>query len=212
MDVLFEDDYLLVVNKPAGVATQSQGVGTNDLESECKKYRKRKGEPAQIFVVHRLDQPVAGILVFAKTKQAAAILTQDLQKDSFSKIYKARVYASKVLPEAELRDYLVKDAKSNTSKVCAKTTAGAKEAVLIYKLLDKQKDTALLLVNLQTGRHHQIRVQLSNAGMPILGDIKYGSKESIEASKKMGLRFIELCACHLEFTHPITKQHMEYSI
>lgn len=213
MEVLFEDEYILVVNKPAGIATQAKGVATKDLETECKKYRKSNGEVPEIYVVHRLDQPVSGIIVFAKTKESAAALSKGMREDDFSKDYRAVIYKQKeIVSGAKLTDYLIKDGKTNSSCVVPKTTPGAKEAVLVYKLEEETDETATLMVHLKTGRHHQIRVQLSNAGMPILGDLKYGSKESIDYSQKHNITSVNLCACHLEFNHPKTKGHMEFSI
>lgn len=162
MDILFEDDYVLVVNKPAGIATQSGGVAAKDIESECRKYRKRKGEPAEIYIVHRLDQPVSGILVMAKTKEAVGKLSKGMQEDDFSKDYRAVVHKeTDVIEGGKLTDYLLKDSRTNMSSVVSKGTKGAKEASLIYKVEKEDDATATLAVHLLTGRHHQIRVQLS---------------------------------------------------
>ena len=213
MEVLFEDDEILVINKPAGIATQAKGVAAKDLESECRKYRKNKGETPEIYVVHRLDQPVSGILVFAKTREAASALTKGMKADDFSKDYRAVVYKeSPVKPGDKLVDYLIKDGKTNTSCVVPANIPGAKEAVLTYELESEEDRIASLLVHLKTGRHHQIRVQLANAGMPILGDLKYGTTESIAYSKDNKISTVNLCAYHLEFNHPKTGGHMEFSI
>lgn len=213
MEVLFEDEYILVVNKPAGIATQAKGIAERDLESECKKYRKSKGEVPEIYVVHRLDQPVSGILVLAKTKEAAAALTKGMKEDDFSKDYRAIVFKeSAVKPGDKLVDYLIKDGKTNTSCVVPRNIPGAKEAILTYETEEDKDKTASLLVHLKTGRHHQIRVQLANAGMPILGDLKYGTKDSIDYSKDNKISNVKLCAYHLEFNHPKTGGHMEFSI
>ena len=213
MEVLFEDDEILVVDKPAGIATQSKGIAARDLESECKKYRKSKGEVPEIYVVHRLDQPVSGILVFAKTKEAAAALTKGMKEDDFSKDYRATVYKeSQIKPGDKLVDYLIKDGKTNTSCVVPKNIPGAKEAILTYETEEEKDCTASLLVHLKTGRHHQIRVQLANAGMPILGDLKYGTPASISYSQDNKITNVKLCAYHLEFNHPKTGGHMEFSI
>lgn len=213
MEVLFEDEHILVVNKPAGIATQAKGVAARDLESECKKYRKSKGEAPEIYVVHRLDQPVSGILVFAKTREAAAALTKGMKEDDFSKDYRAIVYKeSEPKPGAKLVDFLIKDGKTNTSCVVPKNVAGAKEAILTYEVEEDRDKTASLLVHLKTGRHHQIRVQLANAGMPILGDLKYGTEASIDYSVCEKISNVKLCAYHLEFNHPKTGGHMEFSI
>ncbi len=213
MEVLFEDEDIIVVNKPAGVAVQSKGVAAKDLETELKKYRKAKGETPEIYVVHRLDQPVAGIMVFAKTKEASAFLSKDIREDELSKDYRAVVYKDGAIsPGGKLTDYLIKDGKTNLSCVVPKNVPGAKEAVLTYEVEEEALDSATLLVHLKTGRHHQIRVQLSNAGMPIFGDQKYGSEKSLEASRKKGIKNVALTSCHLEFNHPITKGRLEFSI
>ncbi len=213
MEVLFEDDSILVVNKPGGIATQSKGVAAKDLESECRKYRKIKGEAPEIYVVHRLDQPVSGILVFAKTSEAAGRLSKGMQSDDFSKDYRAVVYKGvDKIPGGTLRDYLLKDARTNMSSVVPKGTKNAKEAVLDYSLVSEDEETATLSVHLHTGRHHQIRVQLSNAGFPILGDQKYGSKESLDLSVKREIKNVCLTACHLEFKHPKTGKLMTFDL
>lgn len=216
LNILFEDNYIIVVEKPAGIATQSAKVGEPDLETELRKYRKTKGESPEIYVVHRLDQPVSGILVFAKTKEAAAGLTKAMQKDSFSKDYKAVIYKGEnIIPieKIELVDFLVKDSKTNSSRVTTNSKEpGAKEARLIYRKESEDEKTATLNVHLLTGRHHQIRLQLSNAGMPIVGDLKYGSSESINYSKEEKVRFVKLKAYHLSFKHPITGKGMDFEV
>lgn len=213
MEVLFEDDSILVVNKPGGIATQSKGVAAKDLESECRKYRKVKGEAPEIYVVHRLDQPVSGILVFAKTSEAAGKLSRGMQAEDFSKDYRAVVFKESQ-PEkfGKLTDYLVKDGKTNSSRVVSENTQGAKEASLEYELLEEDERTAVLKVHLLTGRHHQIRVQLSHAGFPILGDLKYGTEGSIAFSKEKEIPFVKLTAYHLEFKHPKTGKPMKFDI
>ncbi len=214
MNIIFEDKDLLVVDKPAGIATQSAKVGEADLETELKKYRKQKGEVPEIYVIHRLDQPVAGILVFAKTKEAAAALTAQLTKEAFSKTYEAVVLKPADFAEqGKLTDHLVKEKKGNTSRVAASPKeAGAKEARLSYETMTQDERTATLRVHLETGRHHQIRLQLSNAGMPILGDQKYGSPESIAFSKEQGIRFVSLRAAELSFIHPKTGEEMVFKL
>lgn len=213
MTILYEDKSILVVDKPAGIATQSAQIGQADLESELKKYRHSKGEAPEIYVVHRLDQPVRGLLVFAKTKAAAAGLSKDMQKEAFSKDYLAKVLKpANPFRKAELTDFLVKDAKTNTSKVVTKTTPGAKEARLSYTMVSEDEKTMLLSVHLETGRHHQIRVQLAHAGMPILGDLKYGTEESRELSKEYGIETVALTAYKLSFRHPLTGKQMNFEI
>lgn len=212
MDIVYEDESILVINKPAGIAVQTKGVGAKDIETECRKYRKQKGELPEIYVVHRLDQPVNGLLLLAKTKEAAGKLGKSIVADELSKDYKARVYKEGKIEERTLTDYLYKDNKSNTSSVVGKEFKGAKEAILSYEILEEKENEALLLVHLKTGRHHQIRVQLSNAGMPILGDLKYGNEISIAYSKDKGINQLQLTAYHLVFEHPVFKKRMEFSL
>lgn len=213
VEILFEDEHILCVNKPGGLATESAKVGEKDLQSEVRKYLKLKGEKPEIYLVHRLDQPVSGIVIMAKTKAAAAGLSKGMQEAEYNKDYKAWVYAKEEIPaEAVLEDYLVKDTKTNMSRVTNKENSQAKRAVLSYELVQRDGTTATLKVHLQTGRHHQIRVQLSHAGFPILGDLKYGTQESIALSKEKAIRFIQLTAYHVKFTHPITGKVMELTI
>ena len=212
LSIIYEDNFIIVVDKPAGIATQSARVGETDLESELKKYRKAKGEAPEIYVVHRLDQPVSGLIVFAKTKAAAAGLTKDMQREAFSKIYLAAVFKTESFkPEAALTDFIVKDAKTNRSYIAASPKdRGTAEARLSYVTVREEGKTAVLKITLETGRHHQIRLQLSNAGMPLLGDLKYGSKESIEYSRGHGIKNVALCAYTLRFVHPITQKALEF--
>lgn len=213
MNILFEDKEIIVVVKPAGVPTEGGKVGEKDMVSLIKKYLKDKGEEPAAFVIHRLDQPVSGILVFAKTKEAAAFLSSELSKDSFSKDYKALVYKSQGFKEkGHLENYLLKDSKTNTSKVVDSAIKGAKKAILDYELLEEKEDCAEVLVHLMTGRHHQIRVQMANAGMPLLGDQKYGTKESAGVSLRNGIENVALTAYKLSFRHPRTKEKLTYEI
>lgn len=213
MNILYEDAHLIVVNKPAGIATQSAGVGAKDLETELKKYRKTKGEKPEIYVVHRLDQPVSGLIVFAKTKEAAAGLSKGMQEDSYSKDYKATVFSNGNLKKKDtLKDYLIKDAKANISKVVTASTVGAKEAVLDYEVISENGAEATLTVHLHTGRFHQIRAQLANNGTPILGDQKYGTEESKAYSIQKGIKYVMLTAYHLSFKHPKTGKQMDFSL
>lgn len=215
-DILFEDKEIIVCRKRAGIPTQTSRIGEPDMESMLKNYL---GTP-YIGIIHRLDQPVEGLLVFAKTRNAAAKLNAQNKKHIMNKSY----YATAVLSEkAEtgvghtLTDYLVKDGKENISKVAAESTPGAKRAELSYRIMKTEQAAdglwiALVRVGLVTGRHHQIRVQLSNAGMPLLGDKKYGSSVSKDLSRKKGVRDVALCAYRLEFFHPATGREMCFEI
>lgn len=213
MNVIYEDKHILVVNKSAGIAVQSAGVGTKDLETEIKKYRKLKGESPEIYVVHRLDQPVSGLIVFAKTKEAAAKMSKGMQEDGYIKDYRADVYSVGLIKEkATLTDYLIKDSKTNTAQVVEDKTPGAKKAILEYELLEKRDKESTLLIHLHTGRFHQIRVQLANRGMPILGDRKYGTEDSMDYSNKSGIKNTMLTACRLSFVHPDSGKKMDFEL
>lgn len=213
IDILYEDDFLLVINKPAGIAVQTAGVGAKSIETECKKYRKQKGEAPEIYIVHRLDLPVSGILLLAKTREAAGFLSKDMQEEGFSKDYKATVFKTKEIPRSgKLIDYLIKDGKTNSSRIADARERDAKKAELDYEVLSESDNTYELLIHLHTGRHHQIRVQLSNMGVPIIGDRKYGSLEAISYADQNEIKNVMLTACHLSFKHPKTKKIMDFMI
>ena len=208
--ILFEDDHVIVCYKPSGIPTQTAKLGTADMVSLLKNYlykkQKEKKEP-YIAVIHRLDQPVEGILVFAKTPFAAKELNKGLQQGAgFGKYYKAVLCGIPSEDSGKLENYLVKEGKTNTSRVCTSDEKEAKRAVLTYEVLSKKDDKCLVRIKLETGRHHQIRVQMANIDCPILGDTKYNTKET--ENKKW--RQIALCAYKLEFMHPKTKKKMVF--
>jgi 23S rRNA pseudouridine1911/1915/1917 synthase len=181
--IIYEDDSLIVCHKPAGIATQTRRLGQADMESILKNHVAVK--TPYIGVVHRLDQPVEGVMVFAKTKQAAAKLTEQVKSRSFGKKYYALVCLpdgaknfSEVtgLPEeGRLKDELLFLKRENISRIVPEGTAGAKKAVLDYRVIAGGEGCALLDIDLHTGRHHQIRAQLAGLGTPICGDTKNGT-------------------------------------
>lgn len=227
--IIYEDDTILVVYKPAGLATQSARVTQTDVVSELNNYlagQNKKGKPF-LGLVHRLDQPVEGLLVFAKNKKATADLSAHFVDENkrCKKTYMAVVCFEDAAntnkteqrqtdsPKKEpivLTDYLVKDIRTKLAKIVAKDTPQAKKAVLSYEILSQKGNLALLKIHLKTGRFHQIRAQLSHAGMPILGDLKYGTKNSKEISQKNHVQTVALCACELSFVHPQTKKTVTY--
>lgn len=212
MNVIYEDDSLIVIDKPAGIAVQTAGVGTKDLETELKKYRKANGEKPEIFVVHRLDQPVSGLLVLAKTKEAAAVLSREMQNAGYIKDYRATVYSKDVnLENGTLTDYMIKDTKTSMAVIVSKDNKEAKKAILDYEVTDRTDCETRIIVHLHTGRFHQIRAQLANLGTPILGDRKYGSSESISYSDGKGIKNVSLDAYHLSFKHPVTGKMMDFA-
>ena len=182
INILYEDEEVIVCEKPAGVAAQTRRLGQADMESLLKNYRAGKGEQPYIGVVHRLDQPVRGVMVFAKTKEAAADLSRQVQTKMADKFYYAVTDGVPEQKKGTLEDYLLRDGKTNTSKVVSKSTEGAKSARLDYEVTAQNKTNAILRIRLDTGRHHQIRVQLANAGIPIVGDTKYNFKETMTRS------------------------------
>ena len=201
-DIIYEDEQILVCRKHSGMAVQSARIGQMDLESELKNYRKGK----YIGIVQRLDQPVEGVLVFGKTPQATAALNKQHQNGAMKKEYLA-VFTGTPAKEARgtWEDYLVKDGKTNTSRVTGKQDRLAKKAVLSYEILDWKKDRGLAKIQLGTGRHHQIRVQFAHAEHPLIGDRKYGTAACTS-------RQLMLCACRLEFTHPTTGEKMVFHL
>lgn len=214
--IIYEDDHILVCHKPAGLATQSAKVGQPDMVSELKNYltKQVKGAP-YLGVVHRLDQPVEGLLVFAKTQAAAGKLTAQLAGGTLNKQYYALVCGKPAKEAGELVDYLRKE--GNLAKVSNNQDKEAKKAVLQYRILsgmqlEDDQYISLLDIHIDTGRFHQIRAQLANAGWPILGDGKYGSELSVEVSKKLKIRNVALYAYRLELKHPATGKQLEFSI
>ncbi len=208
LDILHEDDDIIVCYKPSGIPTQTKKLGEQDMVSLLKNHLKG----GYVAVIHRLDQPVEGLLVFAKTPFAAKELNKGLQGAGFGKHYKAILWGVPEPNEAVLEDYLVKDGRTNTSRVCSANEKDAKKAVLQYKVIetgkDGDRDVSLVKVKLDTGRHHQIRVQMSHMGCPIWGDSKYNTR----AVQDRRYRQIALCAYKLEFIHPKTKKKVTFEI
>ena len=203
-----EDEHILVCRKPAGMATQTDKIGQIDVVNELRNYLKQP----YIGMIHRLDQPVEGLLVFAKTNKAAGVLSKQMASNQMNKKYYA-VVAAKNLPESGvLVDYLKKDSTTNTSVVVSQNAKDAKRAELSYKIVNKKEDIALIEVTLVTGRHHQIRVQMSHMGYPLLGDSKYSNDTSVTLTEKYQVKSIALCAYQLQFKHPVTGKQLLYTI
>jgi len=218
--IIYEDAHILVVHKPAGLATQSAKVGQPDMVSEIKNYLAKQGNKEKngapyLGIIHRLDQPVEGLLVFAKTKEAAGKLTAQLEGGTLNKQYYAVVCGKPTEETGELVDYLRKE--GNLAKISTPQDKEAKKAILQYKVLsfkelESGENISLLDIHIDTGRFHQIRVQLANGGWPILEDMKYGSGHSIEISKQLNLRNVALYAYRLELKHPATGKMLEFTI
>lgn len=248
-EVIYEDQDIMVVRKPAGLATQTAKVGQQDVVSELKNYLRQP----YLGVIHRLDQPVEGLLVFAKNRNAAAGLTAQLQKQgeggTLHKRYYAALCGKPSENEGRFVDYLYKN-ESNTAIVVKdisvsemRNTAkgigasgmrdvtkdigmsgesdapkdaaasGAKRAILSYRILQtigSPAELALAEICLETGRFHQIRAQMAYHGYPLLGDVKYGDDRGKSLSQRLCVINVALCACYLEFVHPVTKKDMSF--
>lgn len=216
-NILYEDNDILVCHKPAGLPTQTAKLGQPDVTTELKRYLKESGQTTYLGLIHRLDQPVEGILVLAKTENAAKELSKQIADNKMQKCYYAIVSG---IPKenATLVDYLLKDNKTNLSKVVPKDNKQGKRSELSFAIekthiSEKEAENyALLRISLKTGRHHQIRVQLSHAGYPLLGDSKYGNETSRNISNILEIKNVALCAYHLEFLHPKTKKQMKFEL
>ncbi len=225
--IVYEDKYLLVVHKPAGLATQTAKVGQQDVVSELKNYfatqnTKQNTTAPYVGVIHRLDQPVEGLLVFAKDTQTAAALTKQLGSGTLNKQYYAAICGKPCQDTGELVDYLYKDSQGKAQVVTEQFALNqqskypdAKKAVLQYRILKalSSEDAVYMAdIHIDTGRFHQIRAQMAHAGMPLLGDSKYGSEASAELSRLRGIRNVALCAYSLEFVHPLTKENLRFQV
>lgn len=214
-DILLEDEAILVVRKHAGMAVQSARPGQMDLEHELLNYLAAGGRTQgrrmpYLGVIHRLDQPVEGVLVFAKTSAAAARLNDAMKKNRIEKTYLAVTDRMPGKQEAVLVDYLKKDGRRNLSFVTNGQEPDARRAELSYRVLqsvqEEERTWFLIEVKLRTGRHHQIRVQMSHAGMPLCGDEKYYP----EYEKKDREEGLALCAYTLSFPHPVTGKKLTF--
>lgn len=213
--IVYEDRDIIVCHKPAGLATQSARPMSPDVESELKNYL-RGGE---LHVIHRLDQPVEGLLVFAKNQKTAADLSAQVNDGRMEKIYHALVCGQTEPECAELTDYLIKT-KNGLGQVVSEQQKkqpqyrDAKQAVLSYRVLQQFCDTGVtkLEIRLKTGRFHQIRLQMSHAGYPLVGDAKYGGERAVGKAAELGLHYVALAACRLAFLHPVTQKEMRFEI
>lgn len=174
MEVIYEDELLLVCYKPAGLATQTSSIVQQDMVSQVKYYRTQKGEPPYVGVIHRLDQPVEGIILFAKTETSAAQLSKQLQRHQMSKHYLAVITRNAFPDQGTLEDYLLKDSQAGKARIVGKDDPRAKLARLSYRTVEDTGREKLLDISLETGRFHQIRAQLAARTAPIYGDAKYG--------------------------------------
>jgi len=207
--VLYEDNHLIAVFKPAGILVQKDKAGKTSLMDEVKKYLKEKyKKPGNVFLglLHRIDQPVSGIVLFAKTSKGASRLSEQFRNHKVEKIYQAIVVGSPKEKKAELIHYLLKDKEKNKVSVFSRKEEDSQKAELFYQVISSGLRYSLLKIKIKTGRSHQIRAQLSTIGHPILGDIKYGAPFSLND------RSIALCAVSLSFLLPTKAEKMEIRI
>lgn len=206
LNVIYEDNHVIVVEKPCNVPSQADKTGDADMLTLLKAYIKEKYQkPGDVYLglVHRLDRPVGGIMVFARTSKAASRLSEAIRINDFSKKYLAVVEGKLQEKSGVLEDYLYKNEALNKSLVVSKEKKGAKLARLSYEVLEEHEDLSLVKINLETGRHHQIRVQFSHHGHPLVGDQKYGKSAP-------GVQ-IALWAYEIEFKHPTKDEMMKFS-
>jgi 23S rRNA pseudouridine1911/1915/1917 synthase len=206
LQVLFEDNHLIIINKRAGDITQGDKTGDKPLSDVVKEYVKDKyNKPGNVFIgtVHRLDRPTSGIVIFARTSKALERLNKMLRDKTIQKTYWAIVKKTPEITAGSLTNFLKKDHKKNKSFVYNKTVEGSKIATLHYKVIQKLENYSLVEIDLETGRHHQIRTQLSHIDSPIKGDLKYG----FDRSNKDGS--ISLHARKIRFIHPVTKEEIQ---
>ncbi len=204
--ILFEDNHLIIVNKLPGEIVQGDKTGDKSLLDDVKEYiAQRSGKQGNVFagLVHRIDRPVSGAIVFARTSKSLSRMTQMVKDRSFYKTYWAIVRQAPPQQEETLVHYLVKNEKQNKSYVCSDSAPGARQASLKYTLISSSKSFHLLEIELYTGRHHQIRAQLAAVGCPIAGDLKYGSERSNPDGS------ICLHARKVSFEHPVRREMLE---
>ncbi len=206
MTPAYEDNHIIIVRKEAGEIVQGDKTGDTPLSEIIKMYLKEKyNKPGNVFcgVVHRIDRPVAGLVVFAKTSKALTRLNDMLKKGEIHKTYWALVEGKREEKEGEIESWLLSDGRLNKTRVVSKGTPDAKLSKLRYRVIAEGERYSLLKVTLLTGRKHQIRVQLSSTGTPIKGDLKYGAKRSNPGGG------ISLLAKKIEFIHPVSKEKIE---
>ena len=211
LNIFYDYQELIVVKKPVGMESQETHSFSPDLVSEIKKHihhLSTKKEEPYVGVIHRLDKPVGGIMVYAKTKEAASLLSRQVKENQMQKMYMAVVCGKPVDNVDNFVDYLLKDTGKNMSRIVEKGISGAKRAELRYQVVDTFKEEELLTlvkIWLITGRHHQIRVQFAGRGLPLWGDHRYNSKFA-------GQKSIALSACELSFLHPKTKKPLTFQM
>lgn len=208
IDIVYEDNHIIVVLKPQGVPTCGDESGDDSLLEGVRRYLKVTYEkPGNVYVglIHRLDRPTGGVMVFAKTSKAASRLSEQMRGGDFEKKYFAVLVGTPKEPQKTLVNYLKKNPVNNMVYLCPPTTDGAKMASLDYRVLQEREGLCLAEVRLHTGRTHQIRVQMAGIGHPVYGDMRYGGENA-----KKG--WLALWAYSLSFTHPVTKERMRFLV
>lgn len=209
LNVLHEDNHIIVVVKPCNIPSQADATGDTDMLTIIKDYlidKYNKAGEAYVGLVHRLDRPTGGVMVFAKTSKAAARLSLAIREGNFDKKYLAVVCGEPRFKTGKLEHYLKKNSQNNTVTICPMSTLGAKRAELDYKVVDVKNNFALVSIDLITGRSHQARVQMASLGTPIFGDMKYGADIR---SKGYNLA---LWATEIKFEHPTTHEKMLFRV
>jgi 23S rRNA pseudouridine1911/1915/1917 synthase len=204
IEIVYEDNHLLIIDKPAGLLSQADKTNNVDLTELCKQYLKKAyNKPGNVYLglTHRLDRPVSGLMVLTKTSKAASRISQLIREHQLKKTYWAIVHG-RTPEEATYEHFLKKDSKTNKTKAFGSKKSGAKPAVLSYTTLKQSAHYSLIEIDLVTGKPHQIRVQLSKMGFPLWGDYKYGEEET-GPGKSLALR-----AYALAFEHPVKKESM----
>lgn len=201
-DIIYEDAAVLVVYKAAGIAVETSKIGESDLVSELKKYRVRNGDKPYIGVINRIDQPVEGLITFAKSQQIAEEMSRELREHRIQKKYYA-VLSDSSLPDSDvLEDNLVKNGKTMKGEVVSASDPRGKKAKLSYITLKKSSSRRLVEITLTTGRFHQIRTQFASRMSPVVGDVKYGG---INTGRPLAL-----CSHEVSFIHPVTHELLDF--
>lgn len=208
LTILYEDNHIIVVLKPQGVPSCEDESKDKDLLTMIKDYIKvRDNKPGNVYIglVHRLDRPTGGVMVFAKTSKAAARLSEQMKTGDFEKKYATVLVGIPEKKEQTVTNYLKKNPINNMVYVCGQSVEGAKFAELEYRVLEEKNGLAFTEVKLHTGRSHQIRVQMSTLGYPVYGDMRYGGVNAVKGN-------LALWAVSLSFTHPVSKERLTFKI
>jgi len=224
IEYIFEDEDIIVCHKPAGMATEGAGPGKMDLVSQVRNYLTRKNKqegkkgPAYVGTVYRLDQPVEGVIVMGKNKKATSNLAEQIKRHTTDKYYYALCYGNVEPIKAHVENYLGRREDSGLAAIVSEGEkvrligGDVKKAELDYEVVSSDEKNSLLKIKLLTGRFHQIRAQMAGLGYPIVGDTKYGTKESIKYSEEKGIKTVCLACFKFGFKHPSTGKKVNFEI